>query len=175
MATRWPWPPNQPRLHHPAQPQGRGLGRVLAARRLAPSPTALMLKAFPLAALTLTAVTLPVLPMTGAWARPPSPGEGGAVLQQFKRLELQKLEEAMALMRSSQRCVIQAGTLQSLHECHRLEREADWQQRERFHARIEALRLQYGLDRHGGQPFPPRGGLGRPPFGGGRLPPGGFP
>jgi hypothetical protein len=97
------------------------------------------------------------------------------VLQQFKRLELQKLEEAMALMRSSQRCVIQAGTLQSVHECLRLEREADWQQRERFHARIEALRLQYGLDRHGEQPFPPRGGLGRQPFGGGRQPPGGFP
>ena len=131
---------------------------------------------WPLATLTLIAATLPVLPMTAAWSRPPGPGEGGPVLQQFKGLELQKLEEAMALMRSSQRCVLQAASLQGLHECHRREREADWQQRERFHARIEALRLQYGLDRHGEPPFPPpRGGLGRPPFGGGRQPPGGFP
>jgi hypothetical protein len=96
------------------------------------------------------------------------------VLQQFKSLELQKLEEALELLRSSQRCVSQARSLQGLHECHRREREADWQQRERFHARIEALRLQYGLDRHGGPPSPWRGREGRPPFGGSRQPPRGF-
>ncbi len=96
------------------------------------------------------------------------------VLQQFKSLELDKLDEALELVRASQRCVSQARSLQGLHECHRREREADWQQRERFHARIEALRLQYGLDRHGGPPGPGRGGEGRPPFGGGRQPPRGF-
>ncbi len=115
-----------------------------------------------------------VLTDGAAWARPPRPGEGGAVLQQFKRLELQKLDEAQALLRSSQRCVSQARSLQALHDCHRREREADWQQRERFHARIEALRLHYGLDRPGGPPPPPRGWDGRPPFGAGRQPSGGF-
>jgi hypothetical protein len=90
------------------------------------------------------------------------------VLQQFKTLELQKLDEALELIQASQRCVSQARSLQGLHDCHRREREADWQQRERFHARIEALRLQYGLDRHGGGP--PTAGR---PFGGGRQPPGG--
>ena len=109
-----------------------------------------------------------------AWARPPGPGDGGAVLQQFKTLELQKLDEALELIQASQRCVSQARSLQGLHECHRREREADWQQRERFHARIEALRLQYGLDRHGGPPSPWGGGEGRPPFGGSRQPPRGF-
>ena len=109
-----------------------------------------------------------------AAARPPGPGEGGAVLQQFKSLELQKLDEALELIQASQRCVNQARSLQGLHECHRREREADWQQRERFHTRIESLRLQYGLDRHGGPPPQGRGGEGRLPFGGGRQPPGGF-
>ena len=121
----------------------------------------------------LLATAAPALPIGAAWARPPGPGDGGAVLQQFKRLELQKLDEALELVRSSQRCVSQARSLQGLHECHRREREADWQQRERFHARIEALRLQYGLDRPGGPP-PPRGGEGRPAYGGGRQPPGWF-
>ena len=121
----------------------------------------------------LATASLALLPPL-AWARPPGPGDGGAVLQQFKSLELEKLEEALELVRSSQRCVSQARSLQGLHECHRREREADWQQRERFHVRIESLRLQYGLDRHGGPPFPGRGGAGRLPFGGGRQPPGGF-
>ena len=122
----------------------------------------------------LLATASPALLPPLAWARPPGPGDGGAVLQQFKSLELEKLEEALELVRSSQRCVSQARSLQGLHECHRREREADWQQRERFHARIEALRLQYGLDRHGGPPNPGRGGEGGRPFGGSRQPPGGF-
>ena len=122
----------------------------------------------------LLATASPALLAPLAWARPPGPGDGGAVLQQFKSLELQKLEEALELLRASQRCVSQARSLQGLHDCHRREREADWQQRERFHARIEALRLQYGLDRHGGPPSPGRGGEGGRPFGGGRQPPGGF-
>ena len=122
----------------------------------------------------LLAMASTALPLTAAGARPPGPREGGAVLQQFKRLELQKLEEALELVRSSQRCVSQAASLQGLHECHRREREADWQQRERFHARIEALRLQYGLDRHGEGPSPTRRGEGRPSFGGGGQPPGRF-
>ena len=122
----------------------------------------------------LLATASPALLAPLAWARPPGPGDGGAVLQQFKSLELQKLEEALELLRASQRCVSQARSLQGLHDCHRREREADWQQRERFHARIEALRLQYGLDRHGGPPNPGRGGEGGRPFGGSRQPPGGF-
>jgi len=150
-----PWPSARPRQGTQVAPRcgqrlGSEWGRFLASGLLAAA-----------------------LPIGAAWARPPGPGDGGAVLQQFKRLELQKLDEALELVRSSQRCVSQARSLQGLHECHRREREADWQQRERFHARIEALRLQYGLDRPGGPP-PPRGGEGRPAYGGGRQPPGGF-
>jgi len=154
-----PWPSARPRQGTQVAPRcgqrlGSDWGRLLASGLLAAAAAA--------------------LPIGAAWARPPGPGDGGAVLQQFKRLELQKLDEALELVRSSQRCVSQARSLQGLHECHRREREADWQQRERFHARIEALRLQYGLDRPGGPPPPPRGGEGRPPVGGGRQPPGRF-
>ncbi|MEI6360206.1 MAG: hypothetical protein WCO50_07745 [Synechococcus sp. ELA619] len=155
MATPRPWPQHQP-------PRGARRGPDLI--RLVGQALAWGLLA------TASAALLPQL----AGARPPGPGEGGAVLQQFKSLELQKLDEALDLLRSSQRCVSLARSLQGLHECHRREREADWQQRERFHARIEALRLQYGLDRHGEPPTPGRGGEGRPPFGGSRQSPGGF-
>lgn len=149
MATPAPWQQHQlPR----GTRRGPGLERVLAQGL----------------AWGIWVAASPVLLAPLAWARPPGPGEGGAVLQQFKSLELQKLDEALELVRASQRCVSQARSLQGLHDCHRREREADWQQRERFHARIEALRLQYGLDRHGGPPSPGR------PFGGGRQPPGGF-
>ena len=159
MAPPRPWQQSQSRLGSRRGSRrdpglARLLGRALAWGLLATASPAL----------------LPPL----AWARPPGPGDGGAVLQQFKSLELDKLDEALELVRASQRCVSQARSLQGLHECHRREREADWQQRERFHARIEALRLQYGLDRHGGPPGPGRGGEGRPPFGGGRQPPRGF-
>ena len=155
MATPRPWQQSQSRLGSRRDPGlARLLGRALAWGLLATASPAL------------------VPPL--AWARPPGPGDGGAVLQQFKSLELDKLDEALELVRASQRCVSQARSLQGLHECHRREREADWQQRERFHARIEALRLQYGLDRHGGPPTPGRGWEGRPPFGGSRQPPGGF-
>ena len=155
MATPAPWQQHQfPR----GTLRGPGLERVLAQGL-----------AWGLLA-TASAALLPPL----AWARPPGPGDGGAVLQQFKSLELQKLDEALELVRASQRCVSQARSLQGLHDCHRREREADWQQRERFHARIEALRLQYGLDRHGGPPRPGRGGEGGRPFGSARQPPGGF-
>ena len=146
MATPRPWQQSQSHRGSRRGPgQARLLGRALAWGLLATASPAL----------------LPPL----AWARPPGPGDGGAVLQQFKSLELEKLDEALELVRASQRCVSQARSLQGLHECHRREREADWQQRERFHARIEALRLQYGLDRHGGPPGPRRGGEGRPPRG----------
>jgi len=146
MATPRPWQqPLSPRGSRRIPGLGRLPGQALAWGLLATASPAL----------------LPPL----AWARPPGPGDGGTVLQQFKSLELEKLDEALELVRSSQRCVRQARSLQGLHECHRREREADWQQRERFHARIEALRLQYGLDRHGGPPSPGRGGEGRPPRG----------
>ncbi len=155
MATQRRWQQHQP--PGSARP-GPGLDRVLGQAL----------------AWGLLATASPALLPQLAWARPPGPGDGGAVLQQFKNLELQKLDEALELVRSSQRCVSLARSLQGLHECHRREREADWQQRERFHARIEALRLQYGLDRHGEPPNLHRGGDGRPPFGSGRQPPGGF-
>ena len=155
MATPRPWQQSQ---SHRGSHRGPGLARLLGQAL----------------AWGLLASVSPALLPSLAWARPPGPGDGGAVLQQFKRLELEKLDEALELVRASQRCVSQARSLQGLHECHRREREADWQQRERFHARIEALRLQYGLDRHGGPPTPGRGGAGRPPFGGSRQPPGGF-
>ena len=158
MATPRPWQQQQPPRETRGTRRGPGLERLLGQ----------------VLAGGLLATASPALLAPLAWARPAGPGEGGAVLQQFKSLELQKLDEALDLVRSSQRCVSQARSLQGLHECHRREREADWQQRERFHARIEALRLQYGLDRHGGPPGPGRGGEGRPPFGGGRQPPRGF-
>ncbi len=158
MATPRPWQQQQPPRETRGTRRGPGLERLLGQ----------------VVAWGLLATASPALLPPLAWARPPGPGEGGAVLQQFKSLELQKLDEALELVRSSQRCVSQARSLQGLHECHRREREADWQQRERFHARIEALRRQYGLDRHGGPPTPGRGGAGRPPFGGSRQPPGGF-
>lgn len=155
MATPQPWQQHQTPL---GPRRGPGLERLLGQ----------------VLAWGLLATASPALLAPLAWARPPGPGDGGAVLQQFKSLELQKLEEALELLRASQRCVSQARSLQGLHDCHRREREADWQQRERFHARIEALRLQYGLDRHGGPPSPGRGGEGGRPFGGSRQPPGGF-
>lgn len=95
----------------------------------------------------------------GPWAlaRPPG-GEGGSLqraFQELKQLEREKLAEEQQLIEASRRCVEAAQNLRSLHDCHRREREAEWEQRERFHRRIETVRARYGIGpprRDGGPP-----------------------
>lgn len=97
-----------------------------------------------------------VAPLTPAWARPPGGGPGlQRAFVELKQLEREKLAEELMLIEASRRCVEAAQTLRSLHDCHRREREAEWEQRERFHRRIEAVRNRYGLG-------PPRRGDGPP-------------
>lgn len=86
------------------------------------------------------------------------PGSGRDLqraFQELKQLERDKLEEELQLIQASRRCVENAQNLRSLHDCHRREREAEWEQRERFHNRIEAVRARYGIG-------PPRRGDGPP-------------
>lgn len=98
-------------------------------------------------------------PGPGALARPPGGGgEGGGLqraFQELKQLEREKLAEEQQLIEASRRCVEAAQNLRSLHDCHRREREAEWEQRERFHRRIETVRARYGIGpprRDGGPP-----------------------
>jgi len=63
----------------------------------------------------------------------------------LKQIELQKLDEEFKLLQASRQCVNAAGNLHSLFECHRRERDAEWEKREKFHQRIEAVRAEYGL------------------------------
>jgi len=72
----------------------------------------------------------------------------------LKRLEQQKLSEALELVRASQRCVEAARNLRALHDFHRQEREREWEQRERFRSQIEAVRSRYGLRRPREEPPP---------------------
>ena len=95
----------------------------------------------------------------------------------LKSLEQKKLAEALQLVRTSQRCVEAARNLRALHDCHRQERDREWEQRERFRRQIESVRARYGLRRPGEEP--PGPGFGPPPDGGGgrggrRPPPGGM-
>jgi DNA-binding PadR family transcriptional regulator len=93
-----------------------------------------------------------------AWAQDPR------AFPILKRLEQQKLSEALEMVRASQRCVEAARNLRALHECHRQEREREWEQRERFRSQIEAVRSRYGLRRPREEP-PGPGSFGRPPPG----------
>lgn len=110
----------------------------------------------------LISLLLAPLPQAGVWARPPGGpgGGGGAGLQraflELRQLEREKLAEELQLIEAARRCVEAAQNLRSLHDCHRREREAEWDQRERFHRRIEAVRARYGIG-------PPRRGDGPPP------------
>jgi len=101
--------------------------------------------------LALTAslvVTASVVLAAPAWAQDP---RAFAIL---KRLEQQKLSEALELVRASQRCVEAARNLRALHDCHRQEREREWEQRERFRSQIEAVRSRHGLRRPREEPPP---------------------
>lgn len=101
-------------------------------------------------------VTLCVGPLPGidslAWiglgspalAGPPPP-ESRRAFPILKQIELQKLDEEFRLLQASRQCVNAAGNLHSLFECHRRERDAEWEKREKFHQRIEAVRAEYGL------------------------------
>lgn len=93
------------------------------------------------------------------------PGGGTTVFAQdqrafpiLKALEQQKLSEAIQLVRASQRCVEEATNLYALQDCHRQERQREWEQRERFHRQIELVRARYGLRRPGGERGGDRGG-----------------
>ncbi len=110
----------------------------------------------------LIGLLLGPLPLTGARARPPGgPGGGGGgpgvqrAFLELRQLEREKLAEELVLIEAARRCVEAAQSLRSLHDCHRREREAEWDHRERFHRRIEAVRARYGIG-------PPRRGDGPP-------------
>jgi hypothetical protein len=75
----------------------------------------------------------------------------------LKNLEQRKLSESLELVRQAQRCVDAARNLRSLHDCHRQERDREWEQRERFRRQIETVRARYGLRRPGDRPPPPPG------------------
>lgn len=71
----------------------------------------------------------------------------------LKRIEQQKLDAESKLLLSTRQCVNAASNLHTLFECHRRERDAEWENREKFRRRIEAVRAHYGV--------PPPGGPGR--------------
>ena len=111
--------------------------------------------------LLISGLLLALLGMSPAsLARPGAGGGGGPQMlrafQELRQLEREKLGEELQLIEAARRCVDAAQNLRSLHDCHRREREAEWEQRERFHRRIEAVRARYGLG-------PPRRGDGPPP------------
>ena len=97
-----------------------------------------------------------------ALARPPS-SESQRAFPILKQIEQQKLDEEFKLLQASRQCVNAAGNLHSLFECHRRERDAKWENREKFNERIDAVRAEYGL-RPRGQPGRnrPGGPEGRP-------------
>ena len=76
---------------------------------------------------------------------PPPPLENQRAFPILKQIEQQKLDEEFKLLQASRQCVNAAGNLHSLFECHRRERDAEWEKREKFHQRIEAVRAEYGL------------------------------
>ena len=79
-----------------------------------------------------------------ALAGPPS-SESQRAFPILKQIEQQKLDEEFRLLQASRQCVNGAGNLHTLFECHRRERDAKWENREKFHQRIEAVRAEYGL------------------------------
>ena len=83
-------------------------------------------------------------PVSLALAGPP-PADSQRAFPILKQIEQQKLDEEFKLLQASRQCVNAAGNLHSLFECHRRERDAEWEKREKFHQRIEAVREQYGL------------------------------
>ena len=97
-----------------------------------------------------------------ALAGPPS-SESQRAFPILKQIEQQKLDEEFKLLQASRQCVNAAGNLHSLFECHRRERDAKWENREKFNERIDAVRAEYGL-RPRGQPGRnrPGGPEGRP-------------
>ena len=112
---------------------------------------------------TLLAGPLPWIGLgSPALAGPPSP-ESQRAFPILKQIEQQKLDEEFKLLQASRQCVNAAGNLHSLFECHRRERDAKWENREKFNERIDAVRAEYGL-RPRGQPGRnrPGGPEGRP-------------
>ena len=93
---------------------------------------------------------------SAALVGPPS-SESQRAFPILKQIEQQKLDEEFKLLQASRQCVNAAGNLHSLFECHRRERDAKWENREKFHQRIEAVRAEYGL-RPPGPPGRNRGG-----------------
>ena len=103
---------------------------------------------------------------------PPAEAQSQRAFTLLKELEQQKLFEELQLIRLSQRCVDGARNLEALQTCHRQERLREWQQREEFRRRIDAVRARFGLHRPGGDrgasPGPPPHGpppSGPPPQG----------
>jgi len=100
-------------------------------------------------------------------ASPAAPGGGGDLqraFQELKQLEREKLDEELQLIQLSRRCIESAQNLRSLHDCHRREREAEWEQRERFHRRIDMVRARYGIGPQRRGDGPPRRDGPPPPF-----------
>ncbi|MCP9774334.1 hypothetical protein [Cyanobium sp. WAJ14-Wanaka] len=96
----------------------------------------------------------------------PLPGlcQDQRAFQVLRELEQQKLLEALQLVRISFSCVDAARNIHALQECHRQERDREWEQRERFRRQIGAARARFGLGRPREEP-PPRPGYGPPPEG----------
>jgi len=94
--------------------------------------------------------------LTPCWILPGFAQDQGA-FSILKNLEQRKLAESLELLRQAQRCVDSARSLHALHECHRQERDREWEQRERFRRQIETVRMRYGLRRPGDRPPPPHG------------------
>lgn len=113
--------------------------------------------------------------LVGVWS-PSGFAQNQRAFTLLKTLEQQKLTEELQLIRVAQHCVDDARSLEALQECHREERLREWQQRELFRRRIDAVRARFGLRRPGfdrgappGPPPPggPPAGPGGPGWGGG--------
>ena len=114
---------------------------------------------------SLIVAVLLAMPLARAQARPPGGGPGlQRAFVELKQLEREKLAEELMLIEASRRCVEAAQNLRSLHDCHRREREAEWEHRERFHRRIEAVRARYGLGPPRRRDGPPQRDGPPPPF-----------
>lgn len=87
---------------------------------------------------------------------------GGAAVEALRAIELQKLQDIQALVRSTQQCLIEAYTLRELRGCHKREREVEWGIRQRHQQRLEEVRNRYDLEQGMRPPGPPPGG-GPPP------------
>ena len=120
------------------------LGCLVVSRWDSCSGPALKIVGLPVL-LTILAGPLPLIGLLSpALAGPPS-SDSQRAFPILKQIEQQKLDEEFKLLQAARQCVNAAGNLHALFECHRRERDAKWENREKVHQRIEAVRAEYGL------------------------------